>query len=271
MFSLYASLRNKLKKIRVVPIWDGIYAHYRDVPISGEGFDDPRWRQMTLRATRRVIEAYERNGSGAGDMDADHALLNLIAALVARKKGSVSILDFGGGLGVAYVHLKNRLKDLKDLNYCITEGQAVCQYGAELYNGDSRIKFDVRLPDASHEFDIIYISTALQYVEDYRGLLSSLCAYKADYFLMSNLSAGSFPTYATAQKNLPYTVLAYWFVNRQEIVAAMAEHGYDLIYSRSVSRTYDQSNFPSEYRMGSPCNLLFAISADKKSDGRFDR
>ena len=105
--------------------------------------------------------------------------------------------------------------------------------------------------------DIVYTCSAMQYVEDYADLLKALCAYRPKYFLFVKLSAGDIPTYATAQKNVPGTVIPYLFLNVEEVIRIMKGNGYGLIYRCLLDREYDQGNFPPEYRLGRACNLLF--------------
>jgi putative methyltransferase (TIGR04325 family) len=239
-------------------LWAGIYSRYADVPVAGPGFDGEVWINQTKAYTKRMLAASESYGSIPFEVTGEHMLLPLVAALVCEQSGGrVGILDFGGGLGVGYVYLLSSLVNCGSIDYHVVERERVCEEGARLFEHDKRIRFHPRLPAELGQIDILYISSALQYVEDYPALLKALTAFRAKYFLFVKLSAGDFPTYATAQKNVSGTTLPYWFINVGEIIELMAAEGYSLKYKSALERQYDQSNFPDAHRLGRTCNLLF--------------
>ena len=59
--------------------------------------------------------------------------------------------------------------------------------------------------------------------------------------------------------NLWGDVVAYWFVNVDELIGIMKSCGYRLLFKSVEPQTYDQSNFPPEYRINRACNLLFGL------------
>ena len=233
-------------------IWEGIYQNYRDVPSSGEGFDSEIWVNATYAYTEAFLRKQSLESSG------DYALLPFLASMVKNDQGHLSILDFGGGMGIEYIHLTRSLPKDRALRYFVVEGQRVCEAGSKLFAGDSHIQFCASLPKDLPQVDIIYIRSALQYIEDYGGLLSQLVEYQPKYFLFVDLVAGRNPTYATAQKNVRGTIIPYWFINVKEILALMSGLGYKLIFQGMQDRELDQNNFPKDYRLGHACNLLFA-------------
>ncbi|HZE73238.1 MAG TPA: methyltransferase, TIGR04325 family [Pyrinomonadaceae bacterium] len=240
-------------------IWEGIYPHYRDVPVSGPLFDSDTWTAKTRSYTRQVLVSAKQSRTIPLSVTGEHMLLPLLAAVVCETSGGeLNILDFGGGMGITYVHLMSSLVNCRSLNYHVIERAGICKEGAALFETDDRIHFWTEVPENLAKLDIVYMSSALQYVEDYRSLLRRLAALGARYFLFVKLSAGDFPTYATAQKNVPGTTLPYWFLNIDELVEVMAESGYSLRYKSALDQEYDQSNFPSKYRLGRACNLLFS-------------
>jgi putative methyltransferase (TIGR04325 family) len=238
--------------------WNGIYPHYRDVPITGESYyDSDMAANGTLRKTKNLLTTSKQYGTIPTGVTDEYTLLPLVASLVCADSGTVRILDFGGGLGVAYIHLVSSIAKCCTVDYHIVEIKKMCEVrGGVLFKNDDRIQFHTSLPDLS-EIDIVYMNSVLQYIEDYAGLLKALCAYQARYFLFVKLSASDIPTYATGQKNMPLPI-PYWFVNVNEIIKIMSESGYLLIFKGALEREYNQDNFPEEYRVGCACNLLFS-------------
>jgi putative methyltransferase (TIGR04325 family) len=243
--------------------WEGVYRHYRDVPARGSGFASEHWIKETLAYTRSLMypsEGLVQDQAGIFREESFLALLISIHAAVGIK--TVRVVDFGGGMGNAYIHFRNNSVIGSNVEYHIVENEPVCDAGRDLLLDDPRVHFHSSLPAGLTGVDIVYICSALQYIEDYPGLLKALCAYRPKYFLFVKLSAGDIPTYATEQRNLPGIVLPYWFLNAGEIRRIMEENGFRLIYRCLQDREYDQGNFPPECRLGRAWNLLFEGASD---------
>lgn len=240
-------------------LWEGIYPSHREVPSSGSQFDGDVWIQKTRKYTHGILAASKEQGTIPTQVTGEHMLLPLLAALVCKESnGEISVLDFGGGMGIAYVHIVSSLVNCRSVTYHVIEREGVCEAAARLFEKDKNIHFLSKIPSDLPNLDIVYMSSALQYVEDYQSLLKKLTSLGAKYFLFVKLSAGDFPTYATAQQNVPGTTLPYWFINAGEIIEIMAACGYSLIHKSALEQEYDQNNFPAEYRLGRACNLLFS-------------
>lgn len=238
-------------------IWEGVYQNYRDVPAAGDGYADERLTQETLAYTRNVLASSRQHRFIPTEVIGEHTFLPLLVSILGSDRDKVSILDFGGGMGVDYIHLVNGVVHAKDVDYHIVENRSVCESGSRLFENDSHIHFYPSLPTNLDKVDIVYVCSALQYIENYTDLLTSLSDYHPEYFLFVKLSAGDIPTYATGQKNLPGTLVGYWFINVREIESLMSANGYVLIFKSALEREYNQENFPAEYRLGRACNLLF--------------
>jgi putative methyltransferase (TIGR04325 family) len=244
---------------RTSNLWEGIHPSFQDVPGAGAGFDSEIWIQKTRDYTERVLAASRNDGAIPKDVAGEYLLLPLLVSLVGKALGEkVRILDFGGGMGVSFVHLTSCLVDGQSVDYHVIEREGICEGGAQLFEHDERIHFSAQLPPSLPELDIVYLSSALQYVEDYGTLLKTLAGYEAKHFFLGKLSAGDIPTYATAQMNVPGSVIPYWFINVTEVIEILASCNYSLIYKSTLEQEYDQSNFPEEYRIGRTCNLLFS-------------
>lgn len=240
------------------PPWEGIYKHFRDVPSKGKGFESDIWLNEILKPTKYILSLYEKNGFIPVKEGDEATLLSVLASIIQREKRSIKILDFGGALGIAYLKLISRLPDPKAVEYIIIETQRVCQLGIELFKEHGMIKFSSLLPEKINSLDIIYMSSVLQYIEDYPWLLGRFCSYQPSYFLFVKTASDNIPTYATAQKNMKGSSLPYWFINIQELIKIMQDNGYSLILKEALKWRYNQNNFPQKYRLKHAHNLLFA-------------
>ena len=264
LLDLYRACRNRIyPSIYPRYVWEGVYPHFRDVPASGLGFSSDSWVSGAVANVQNMIAVSKNYESFPTEAVEEHAPLCTLAAIVSRQNGGkVRILDFGGGVSIAYVHLLSSLGDSSVIDYHIVELEWACQAGSRLFKDDSRIHFHRSLPIDFPEVDILHMNDVLAYIEDYAVFLKTLCAYQAKYILIANLAAGGFPTYASAQKNMQGTVIPYWFLNMHEIIRIMKQGGYSLIFKGAHREVYNLDNFLERYRLdgGRACTLLFALS-----------
>jgi putative methyltransferase (TIGR04325 family) len=226
---------------------------FRDVPARGPGYDGWVWLEGTRRSAERAI-AVAREGSplalgGLGD----HALLPLLVASLRRD--AVSVLDFGGGMGIGWAAVRATVPDIA-LRYWIVETEGTLDVGRTLFRPEDGVTFSSELPD-SWRGDIVYSRSALMYVEDHSSVLRRLFAYGAPYVLLVETMAGAFPTYASAQLNLPGSVLAHWFFDLDELVSAARSAGYRLALRLPSSRAMRGQRVPPSHRLERASSLLF--------------
>lgn len=233
--------------------WEGVYERFADVPAVGDGFDDAAWVADTRRLTESVRAVCTR---GLAPVVGDDALLPLLAA-AAGGTGTVKVLDFGGGLGISFVQLCAALPSESTIEYHVVERSAVCAAGEEMYRAEPRIRFHLEVPAVLPGLDIVYLNSALQYVEDWRGLIARLCRLSPSFMLLARCSAGDTPTFVTAQTTLPGKKIPYWFLNRDELAGCLREHGYSLRFAARATAKLDQARLPERYRQGWTSNLLF--------------
>jgi len=241
-------------------IWDGVYRSFEEVPAAGPGFNGDALAVPSLDQARDAIRAAAGYRSVATEVINEYWVLALLAAVAREQSPRLRVLDFGGGAGVHYVHLRSALVDASALDYHIVELDWACQAGPGLFPGDGRIHFHRNLPESLPDLDIVYMNGVLPYVDDYAGLLKALCAYRAKYFMIYSLPAGAFPTFASAQRNVPGTLMPCWFFNRDEIVDILSNEGYSLIHKNAVEHGYNQENFPETHRLDRGRNSVLLFS-----------
>src|SRR5215813_9195000 len=200
------------------PIWEGVYERFGDVPRSGAGHESEEWIQGALLETESVLAGAKDAATIPAEVTEERSLLPFLAGVVAGPDGgSVRILDFGGGAGADYVRVLASVPRAS-LEYHVIEVESVCRAGRRLFDGDDRIRFHSSLPEDLTRPDIVYLCSALQYVEDYGGLLRRLGALGARYVLLVKLAAGDIRSFATAQKNVSRSSIPYWFLSVSEVV-----------------------------------------------------
>lgn len=249
------------------PVWRGVYAGFADVPSAGPGHEGD-WVRQLRAATEISVRALRANERPS--VDGERALLPFLCAVCAADGHGVKVLDFGGGMGTSFVDVRLALARDIPLAYSIVEIDAVCQAARGLYNPADGVEFMTTVPDQLADLDVVHIRTALQYVDDYRGLLVQLLRLRPRYVLLAKLAAGEIPTFATAQLNLPGSVVPCWFHDVREIVAIAAAEGYSLRMRRPSNDVVRGLAVPSTHRIGRAMDLLFArhLGRPDRADAR---
>lgn len=239
-------------------IWDGVYESFDQVPVVGEGFASDAWLTDMERYTQAAVTALDDDGAGIPtNVPQYHALLSLLVASLPVTDQPVRVLDFGGGMGIGFANVRRCLAAEMPLEYLIVDNEQSCERGRHLLRNFSSVRFMSELPRDVESVDVIVLSSVLQFVEDYEKLLSALAAFKPSLWLFSFLPAGEIPTFASAQLNVPGSVLPVWFFNLTELVRKIEALGYELIFKSALDRVFDMSNFPVTHQLPRQCNLLF--------------
>lgn len=243
-------------------IWEGIYTSFDQCPKCGDGFSGERWSIQQLDRIKKLQN--EISISGENVVGYETSLLPLVVGLAGNEtENKIKILDFGGGLGNTYLLMNSGCIRNIEFEFYIVESQEVCERGREFFKGDCQIHFFSSLPKEIKSFEIIHLGSSIQYIEDWKGLLTGFTKYNPKYILLADVPAGNIPTYATVQ-NYYESKIPYWFFNMNEIIDCMDSAGYGLLF-KSVciekrSGKYQplpQDNFPADYRAGESRNLLF--------------
>jgi putative methyltransferase (TIGR04325 family) len=239
-------------------VWEGVYDHYRDVPVQPASYDDEIEVKKHYNWTRAALEQIHEGKAPY----LWHRVLAVVAAMVSSTTGSVRVLDFGGAVGTGYVQLLATLPKHITIDYRVVDLEKMCAVGRQLFCADARISFDTALAAEDTSLDIVYLNGALCYIEDYRDLLTKLASLQAKFMLFVRLATGDIPTYATKQVNLANKTLAYWFINRSEFLGILTSSGYSLVYEDLDDQEFNQDEFPEVYRIGRMRVMLFRRSSD---------
>ncbi|HXQ73873.1 MAG TPA: methyltransferase, TIGR04325 family [Pyrinomonadaceae bacterium] len=239
-------------------IWDGVYESFDQVPVVGRGFMSDAWLADMERYTRTAVAALRRGEVGVPEnVPPYHALLAMLIASVPVVDRPVRVLDFGGGMGIGLANVRRCMAAGTELEYLIVDNEESCERGRRLLEEFSSVKFMSELPRDVESVDVIVLSSVLQFVEEYEKLLNDLAAFRPAHWLFTFLPAGDIPTFASAQLNVPGSVLPVWFFNVDELTEIVEKFGYQLVFKSTLDRVFDMSNFPLTHQLPRQCNLLF--------------
>lgn len=247
-------------------IWEGIYSQYQDVPSNGAGFDSEEWISNIRQSTANALESLSCQPNGIPyDIPSYHSLFSLTVELLRQHREQLRVLDFGGGMGMAFANLLRSLGEgppKPPIDYLVIDNDRSCREGARLFNQMRFVQFSSTLPENLGDVDIVLLSGVLQFVEDYKSILKRLAALNAPYWLFTFVPTGDIPTFASGQKNVPGSTIPVWFFNLGELLEIMRSLGYQLIFKAALERKFDMGNFPPTHRLPQQCNLLFQRNDD---------
>lgn len=240
-------------------IWEGVYTGFREVPADGAGFSSAAWSEKSL-ARLRELRAPEAAAVPQA-VAYSSTLLHAVAALALAESPRLKVLDFGGGLGLTYASLLKAAGDPKNVEFHVVENPEVCAAARREFAGDARVSFHETLPELAG-VDIVHAQSSLQYIEDWKGLLGRLAAYGARRMILTDVPAGEFSTFASAQ-NYYGSRIPCWFFNAAEFIAALDAAGYRAILRTRFLGPYlgrwqdhPMENFPADRRVGRSCSFL---------------
>jgi putative methyltransferase (TIGR04325 family) len=230
----------------------GVYRHLGE--IAGTGYHSPESFEGLFRKTLEEVGRIETFGNTSGvRLDQRTTLLPLLIAAVKTEK--VSVLDFGGGMGMSYIDCLRSI-DMSDVRYTVVDLKAVQERGKEIFCGKYQVEFSDHIPHGESA-DIVYIGGSLQYVEDYRSVVCRLMDLGPKYILMTDIPLGKGQTYATAQVNMRGRRIPCWIFEENEILRLMEKRDYRLTYRAENNLVLHFGDVGDELRIEHLSNLLF--------------
>jgi putative methyltransferase (TIGR04325 family) len=207
--------------------WHNFYGSWprlADVPVTKENDDDDPWAQ--------TIAAKWRENLAAAPVPISDDTGQLILPLLASQfSGSLTVLDFGGGAGVGLANIQRFARlDRSNVHYVLVETPAMCRtVRDEIEARGGRVVEEI--PDAVPSPLIVNAGSSLQYISDYRAVLSRLTRLTPQILIVSQTPVSDRPTYARQILNTPHRKMATWVFNRQELIADLRSLGYRLAFS----------------------------------------
>jgi putative methyltransferase (TIGR04325 family) len=149
-------------------------------------------------------------------------------ALAARGRAGLSVLDWGGGVGIHY-HLGRALVPGLELDYHVKELPAVCAAGREIAPHATFYEDESCL---GRGYDLVMASSSLQYSERWQEALAGLARAAAAYLFVTRAPVVlAAPSYVVLQRAYAYgldTEYLSWVVNREELVGCAEAAGLAL-------------------------------------------
>lgn len=174
--------------------------------------------------------------------------LNILPTVIAgmsifHKYENIRICDVGGGFGSQYINLLLSLKN-NIIQYTIIELPSVAKAGGVIYKNHEEIKFVSQFPEPTESFDIVNFGSSLQYFEQYKEVIETVCAYGASEIILTDLPMSDLSSFVCAQINMENRVMPINVFNCNEIKLIFDKFGYELkLFTKSYYPFHDLSNY----------------------------
>jgi putative methyltransferase (TIGR04325 family) len=153
-----------------------------------------------------------------------------VLALTAQKKGRISLLDWGGGLG-QYCILSEALLPEVRIEYHCHDFPLFCQSGRALLPDASF--YDTEDASFARTYDLVLASGSLHYSEDWQRVFQRLASVARSHLYITRLPiVHQSRSFVTVQR--PYrlgyrTELPGWFLSRREVLDCAAASRMELV------------------------------------------
>ena len=171
-----------------------------------------------------------------------------VLARTAHARQSISVLDWGSGVG-QYHPLARALLPEVEIEYHCRDVPVLTAVGRELlpevafYEDDSCF---------GRRYDLVFASSSLQYVEDWKTALQRLGGATRRYLLLTRTpTVARNPSFVVLQRGRPYgfgTDVLEWFLNRDELLECAAGAGLRLVREFVMLDSTPASGAPEQAR-----------------------
>lgn len=244
---------------KIFSVWEGVYNSFAEAGGDFDVWDSEIWIAKQLNRTSEAIEKYK-----SGSLVSKDYPLSLIVAMELCKNDKLSVLDFGGGMGLQYLEVISKVPEaIEKLDYYIIDGKSSIENRPSELDHFQKLHFFDSLDAVEEKIDIIHIGSTLQYIEDWQGLLTELQEkYSPRLFVFSDLMAGDIPTFVSHQifyeKRMPIIMF-----NLSNFIDTLVKIQYKLLYQTLFQVKILESNelpnrqLPEKYRIKHTVNLVF--------------
>jgi putative methyltransferase (TIGR04325 family) len=152
-----------------------------------------------------------------------------VLSLSTRNKSSISMLDWGGGIGHYYLLSQKLVPDL-EIDYHCKDVPILAEYGHSLF---PQAHFYTDETCLERKYDFVLVSTSLQYSEDWASTLKGLAQATGGYIFVTRLPIlHHAPSFVIVQRPYEYgynTEYLGWCLNRNEFLKLAENLGLKLV------------------------------------------
>lgn len=158
--------------------YDGDYSSWQEAEKNAGGYDAAEILEKVFSATQKVLAGeavFERDSVLFYQEEYNIPLLKALFQ-IARQKGRLHVLDFGGALGSVFFQNGPLLKAaIKDIEWTVVE-QPVFFEASKKLAFEKKLRFCRTVEEAkkSSEIDVVLFSSVLQYLENAEEIIAQV-------------------------------------------------------------------------------------------------
>lgn len=225
-----AMLRLKNRSSEVV--WEKTKLSYKQVLEKYKGYDDPLIFNKVENSARGVVSgkySYERDGIGFRE-ECTNEKLEYFLNSNFKTDDTIRIVDFGGSLASTFLQNRKSLKKFDKLSWTVVEQASFVEKGISLFSSEQQLSFSSELP---LEFDVLFCSSTLQYVETPFELLETIVSRNPKFIIFDRLSVinenDDVLTIQYVPQKIYKATYPCWFLSQKKINQALSTK-YELKY-----------------------------------------
>jgi putative methyltransferase (TIGR04325 family) len=211
----------------------------------------PGWNaDSVVAATRAENEESCRQLHGGGPLGTGHqhnlhVSFAYVLARAARCKTSLSVLDWGGGLGY-YFHVAKAALPEVSIDYHCKETPVLAAAGRQAVPGVTWHSDEACL---GRKYDVVMLSGSLQYAQDWQEQLRRIAGAAGEWLYITRLPVVErAPTFAAVQR-VYGSVMLHWQFNRAQMLGFVESLGF------VVDREFETGDRPCVKNAPEQCEL----------------
>jgi putative methyltransferase (TIGR04325 family) len=229
--------------------WAGDYGLWSVALQKSSGYSTETIVNIAFKATEAVISGtgeFARDGVIFEQVEYNWQLVAIVHRLYLRLNRPIRILDFGGAFGDTFIQNRKMINDLVS-TWTVVEQDAMLMKAQELPHVD-KLQFDYLKNIKIGEFDLLCLSSVLQYLGDYESMVHQLKKLEPTGILVDRtgfVPKGRSTCRITLQTvRLPIYEGTYpcWFFEKKLLIQLLSP--YKLI---AEWKGFDVANISSEY------------------------
>lgn len=244
-------------------IWWGVYEKFKDVPRNCDVFNSDVWIKKQQKHVLSLLKDMESGKPLSGNVAREYPLADAVEKLFLKKK-NVTVVDYGGSMGQTYIDLISRTPDIQNnVIYTVVETEGVCNSIPAKLSEYPGLSFISNVDNAKGKKDIVHLGSALQYIDDWRSLLSDFQKrFDPDMFVLSDLLVGNVPSFVSSQ--IYYgSLIPVRFININEFLGFWQKTPYEIVLQRDYSplgkeRYFPANALPKTHQIKSACHMVFS-------------
>jgi putative methyltransferase (TIGR04325 family) len=195
---------------------------------------------------------------GTGHQHNLHVSFAYVLARAARGKTSLSVLDWGGGLGYYYYVAREALPEVA-VDYHCKETEVLAAAGRQTA---PKITWYVDESCLGRGYDVVMLSGSLQYARDWEEQLRRIAKAATDWLYITRLPIVERVSTFAAVQRVYGSVMLHWQFNRQQVLAFVESLGF------AIEREFEIGDRPYVIDAPEECELrgwLFRRSTQRRN------